>query len=199
MSEIGVKAVHNAIDKRIIEPKPGPRTGKAPRRGLTGARNLPRAEALARDRVPARSGRSEASVRGGRRLSPDAKTIRADDLIIVDVAEARRQVAARMRDLDEAEAAIHRVKGIAGGEPVFKGTRIPVRVIAAMLAQGVDEREILEGYPKLTAKMLRLAWNLVRGASDAGPPEAPFRPRPSSEVEWASIAEGTCSAADPGW
>ena len=117
MSEIGVKAVHNAIDKRIIEPKPGPRTGKAPRRGLTGEDFA--AEAL--DGIGPGSERPIGSVCSRRsKAFPDAKTIRADDLIIVDVAEARRQVAARMRDLDEAEAAIHRVKGIAGGEPVFR-------------------------------------------------------------------------------
>lgn len=40
-------------------------------------------------------------------------------------------------------------KAVLNGEPVFKGTRIPVRLIAAMLEQGADEDELLEGYPKL--------------------------------------------------
>jgi len=39
----------------------------------------------------------------------------------------------------------------------FKGTRIPVRTIAAMLAQGADEEDLLNGYPSLTARMLELA------------------------------------------
>ena len=38
---------------------------------------------------------------------------------------------------------IGRVSGVMGGEPVFKGSRIPVRMINAMLAQGADEGEIL--------------------------------------------------------
>ena len=64
---------------------------------------------------------------------------------------------ARIRDLDEAESVIGRVKGVMGGEPVFKGTRIPVRTVAAMLAQGADEADLLDGYPSLTARMIELA------------------------------------------
>ncbi len=62
-----------------------------------------------------------------------------------------------LNGLDDAEAAIGRVKGVMGGEPVFKGTRIPVRTIAAMLAQGADEADLIEGYPSLTARMIELA------------------------------------------
>ena len=36
---------------------------------------------------------------------------------------------------------------IMGGTPVFKGTRIPVDLVADMLAQGGTAAEILEGYP----------------------------------------------------
>ena len=35
------------------------------------------------------------------------------------------------------------------GTPVFKGTRIPVDLVADMLAQGATPQEILEGYPTL--------------------------------------------------
>lgn len=155
ISGIGVKAVHNAIDKRIVGARPDPRGGKAARRVLTredllrlklwynvGA-NLPAAH---RQRLFAEI-----------EASPGANTVRADDLLIVDIAEARRQVDARLQDLDEAERAVHRVKDIMGGEPVFKGTRIPVHLVASMLAQGAEAAEILEGYPALTPRMLRLA------------------------------------------
>jgi uncharacterized protein (DUF433 family) len=46
---------------------------------------------------------------------------------------------------------------IMGGEPVFCGTRVPVHLIAAQLGQGATEAELLEGYPRLTAEMIRLA------------------------------------------
>ena len=36
---------------------------------------------------------------------------------------------------------------IMGGTPVFKGTRIPVELVAEMLAQGASAGKILEGTP----------------------------------------------------
>lgn len=155
VSGVAVKAVHNAIDKRIVDTKPDPRPSSATRRTLTR-------EDLLRLKLWYGVGSVLAADRRQRLFeaitaTPDAQTVRADDLLIVDVAEARRQLDASIRTLDEAEAAIHREKGVVGGEPVFKGTRIPVRVIAAMLAQGAAAQEILEGYPALTPRMLELA------------------------------------------
>ena len=43
------------------------------------------------------------------------------------------------------------------GIPVFKGTRIPVDLVADMIAQGANGKEILEGYPTLSEEMLSLA------------------------------------------
>jgi uncharacterized protein (DUF433 family) len=46
---------------------------------------------------------------------------------------------------------------IMGGDPVFVGTRVPVHAIAAQLEQGDSEADVLEGYPRLTVEMIRLA------------------------------------------
>lgn len=59
--------------------------------------------------------------------------------------------------LQDAEKIIHSVKGVVGGEPIFKGTRVPVRMIAAMKTQGASTEEIVEGYPSLTERMVELA------------------------------------------
>jgi len=157
VSGIGIKAVHNAIDKRIVDTVPSAvrRAGRIVRRALTG-------EDLLRLKLWYGVGATLPADRRRRlfdeiKAAPTAKTVRADDLLIVDIAEARKQLKARIVDLDEAEAAIGRVKGVMGGEPVFKGTRIPVRMIAAMLAQGAAEAEVLEGYPRLTSRMIELA------------------------------------------
>jgi uncharacterized protein (DUF433 family) len=153
---IAVKAVHNAIDKKIVEPLARESNR---RRALT-------VDDLLRLKLWYGVGTALTAARRKRLFEaiaerPAARTVKADDLLIVDVAEARRQIAARIRDLDEAEAAVHSVKGrytaIMGGEPVFKGTRIPVRMIAAMLDQDVEEDEILEGCPSLTERMLELS------------------------------------------
>jgi uncharacterized protein (DUF433 family) len=46
---------------------------------------------------------------------------------------------------------------IMGGEPVFRGTRVPVHMIAKLVAQGSTQAELLESYPRVTAEMIRLA------------------------------------------
>jgi uncharacterized protein (DUF433 family) len=44
---------------------------------------------------------------------------------------------------------------ILGGEPVFRGTRVPVHLIATLVEQGSMEPEILKAYPRLTPEMIR--------------------------------------------
>ncbi len=52
---------------------------------------------------------------------------------------------------------IARDPGIAGGEPVFQGTRVPLRTVLASLADGDDEAEILRSFPTLTREHVRAA------------------------------------------
>jgi uncharacterized protein (DUF433 family) len=150
LSEIAVKSVHNAIDKRIIASHFG-----RERRELT-------VEDLLRLKLWYGVG-SILSAERRKHLfdtidqNPDADTVRADDYLIVDVARARAQLAARAEALREAEQKIEAVKGVVGGEPVFKGTRVPVRMIAAMKQQGASTAEIVEGYPSVTTRMVELA------------------------------------------
>ena len=44
---------------------------------------------------------------------------------------------------------------ICGGEPVIKGTRIPLRTVLASLAEGAWIDEILEDFPTLTQESIR--------------------------------------------
>jgi uncharacterized protein (DUF433 family) len=151
VSGIGVKSVHNAIDKQII---PGRFTGNRVR-SITD-------DDLLRLKLWYGVG-SILSAERRKRLfdaiadNPDADTVRADDYLIVDVARAREQLAERADALREAEKLISSSRGVVGGEPVFIGTRVPVRAISAMKAQGATNEEIVEGYPALTARMVELA------------------------------------------
>ncbi|WP_065091830.1 DUF433 domain-containing protein [Rhizobium leucaenae] len=150
LSEVAVKSVHNAIDKRIIEAHFG-REGR---------------ELFDEDLLRLKLWYGVGSILSAERRkrlfdtieqNPDADTVRADDYLIVDVARAREQLAARAEALREAEQKIQAVKGVAGGDPVFNGTRVPVRMIAAMKLQGASTAEIVEGYPSVTARMVELA------------------------------------------
>lgn len=52
---------------------------------------------------------------------------------------------------------IVRDPGIAGGQPVFKGTRIPLRTVLASLADGDNEAELLSSFPTLTPEHVQAA------------------------------------------
>ncbi|WP_315927451.1 DUF433 domain-containing protein [Mesorhizobium sp. SP-1A] len=151
VSGIGIKSVHNAIDKRII----GSRLAGHRYRAITD-------DDLLRLKLWYGVG-SILSAERRKRLfetideNPGADTVRADDYLIVDVARAREQLAARADALSEAESVVQKSKGVLGGEPVFKGTRVPVRMIAAMKVQGATTEEIVEGYPSLTTRLVELA------------------------------------------
>jgi uncharacterized protein (DUF433 family) len=46
---------------------------------------------------------------------------------------------------------------ICGGEPVFKGTRVPLRTVLASLADGDTIEEVLTDFPRLRAEGIRAA------------------------------------------
>jgi uncharacterized protein (DUF433 family) len=46
---------------------------------------------------------------------------------------------------------------VCGGQPVFRGTRVPLRTILASLAEGDTPEEILADFPTLTAEDIRAA------------------------------------------
>jgi uncharacterized protein (DUF433 family) len=161
VSGLKLKAVHNAIDKHIVEPVAKGRAAQIGQVKRIGSRFLT-GEDLVRLRVWRGVGDTLSTERRQRLFmaiaaKPNAKTVKADELLIVDIGEARKQVDRGVRDLQAAEAIVIKDKGTLGGEPVFKGTRIPVYGIAAMLDAGATADELLSGYPKLTARMLDLA------------------------------------------
>jgi uncharacterized protein (DUF433 family) len=59
---------------------------------------------------------------------------------------------------------ITRTDAICGGEPVIRGTRIPLRTVLASLAEGDSIHEIMHDYPTLTEDAARAAI-----ASDVNP------------------------------
>jgi uncharacterized protein (DUF433 family) len=151
LTGLTLKAVNNAIDKKTISAVSGEEGGR-----LLDARALV-SLALERrlaDRVApelrrqlfealASSPRNTVSLEGG--------------LVKIDLREPRREVATSLRDLRRARRLVVSDPDIMGGEPVFRGTRVPVHMIAAQLTQGSAPAELLAAYPRLTAEMIRLA------------------------------------------
>lgn len=70
---------------------------------------------------------------------------------------------------------IIRDKGICGGEPVFKGTRVTLRTVLASLADGDSTEEILKDFPSLKAEDVQaaIAFAAASAEEDLPIPEVP--------------------------
>jgi uncharacterized protein (DUF433 family) len=54
------------------------------------------------------------------------------------------------------DEAFERNPQICGGQPVIRGTRVPLRTVLASLAEGASFEEILKDFPTLTEESLRV-------------------------------------------
>ena len=98
------------------------------------------------------------SMRCGAETSAPRKFVSLEGgLLKVDLPEPRRALAASLRDLRRARRLVVGDPEIMGGDPVFRGTRVPVHMIADLRSKGEPEEAILESYPHLTAEMVKLA------------------------------------------
>jgi len=73
------------------------------------------------------------------------------------------------------EDRIIRDKGICGGEPVFKGTRVTLRTVLASLADGDSEADILADFPSLKPEDVHaaIAFAAASAQEDLPVPEVP--------------------------
>lgn len=55
---------------------------------------------------------------------------------------------------------------VCNGKPVIKGTRIPVSVILAQIAQGESWDDLLKGYPELKKEDIQAALLYARASLD---------------------------------
>jgi uncharacterized protein (DUF433 family) len=177
LTRLSIKAVNNAIDKNMVPAVVRAGAGESGRfldqRGLLA---LALEYRLANRFFPdLRRRLFDALV-----ASPRKAVVSLDEgLVTVDLQEPRRDLAASLRALRRARSLVVTDSEILGGEPVFRGTRVPVHAIAAMLEQGSTEAEILEAYPRITAEMVRLAPAYAQAYPIRGRPRSqPWRDRP---------------------
>jgi len=60
---------------------------------------------------------------------------------------------------------------VLAGEPVFRGTRVPLRQVASLFRKGVSEKEIVEDFPQLSARDLAYARLFSRFGEKPGRPK----------------------------
>jgi uncharacterized protein (DUF433 family) len=152
LTGLPLKAVNNAIDKKTIAAVPGEQGGR-----LLDARALVSLSIERRlsDRIATPELRRK--VFDALTSAPRNVLSLEGGLIKIDLRAPRRELAASMRDLRRARRLVVSDPQILGGDPVFRGTRVPVHMIAELIAQGPTPAQLRESYPRLTAEMIRLA------------------------------------------
>jgi uncharacterized protein (DUF433 family) len=173
LTRMPVKAVNNAIDKKTVPSVAGDRAGHTTRLlDLTGLISLALEQRLA-DRFTPELRREIF----GLLKHMSRQTLSLDDgLLTIDLSKPRRELAASIWRLRRACQMVNSDPDNMGGDPVFRGTRVQVHLIATLLAKGSTESELLEDYPRLTAEMIRLA--PIYAAA------YPLRGRPRAEHPW---------------
>ena len=154
LTRLSLKAVNNAIDKQTIPATTGKRAGHATRLlDLRALMSLTLEHRLADRFVPElrRAVFEALNDTRGNTMSLEGGFLQ------LDLREPRRALASALRALRRARALVMTDPDIMGGDPVFGGTRVPVHAIAAQLAQGDTEADVLGGYPGLTPEMVRAA------------------------------------------
>jgi uncharacterized protein (DUF433 family) len=104
----------------------------------------------------------------------DAVVLTEGSAVVIQVKSVRLELDLDLRKLERAEGMIVSDPEIMRGTPVYRGTRIPVDLIADMLSQGATPEEILAGYPALDREKVELAPLYVQAFPRRGRPA--FRP-----------------------
>ena len=154
LTRLSVKAVNNAIDRKTIRTVPGRRAGLTTRLLDHAALMSLALERRLADRFAPELRRA---VFDALATAPRNSVSLDGGFLTIDLREPRRELSALLRELRRARDVVVSDPGIMGGDPVFRGTRVPVHLIATLLGQGSTEADVLEGYPRLTAEMVQLA------------------------------------------
>jgi uncharacterized protein (DUF433 family) len=162
-------AVHKAIDSRLIRPRSA-RAGASARRLLTKEQLIYlhlEAEGLRLLPVGTRREIAESIQR-----SPKTEKLPVANgtALLIEIGASRRAVEGQLKHLARVEQMVVSDPEIMHGTPVFQGTRIPVDLVADMLAQGATAEEILEGYPTLNKEKIAIAPLYVRAFPRRGRP-----------------------------
>ena len=171
LTNLPIRTVRRLIDWRLIRPR-RLQTGRSVQRLLSweqlvylrleaeGLALLPVAER----RKIAKQIEADAGI--------DAIFVSEGRALLIQVKTVRKELDERLKKLELAESVIVIDPETMRGTPVYRGTRIPVELIADMLNQGARIDEILEGYPALDREKIELAPLYVQAFPRRGRPAA---------------------------
>jgi uncharacterized protein (DUF433 family) len=169
VANLPLKSVHKLMDIRLVRPVRR-RVGGRVQRFLSAEQLLYlRVEGEGVRLLPI-DARREVALAIEKSPRADVVRLKEGQAVAIHLKEARKRVAKDLGRLKKAEAMAVSDAEILRGTPVYRGTRIPVGLVANMLAQGATPKEIVEGYPSLKAEMVELAPLYVKAFPRRGRP-----------------------------
>lgn len=108
-----------------------------------------------------------------RRSAEPARCERGILSYVVDVRAVADRIDAKLARYRDAMALVVEDEAVQGGAGTFRGTRILVHQIAALLARGASTAELREDYPRLTPAMIAAAPIYARAHPRRGRPRKP--------------------------
>ena len=140
LTRMPLKAVHNAIDKKTVALTADTRAGHKTRLlDLRALMSLALERRLTERVAPDLRREIFGALTDPRRTSVSVE----GGLIKIDLREPRRELTRSIHDLRRACELVHSDPNTTGGAPVFRGTRIQVHMIAALLERGSAPEELL--------------------------------------------------------
>jgi uncharacterized protein (DUF433 family) len=180
IAEVSPDTIRAALEKKAVTPSHKQKTGKAVRHHFSVGDVL-LLKLLAEFPFPLTKADKDALAqilaRGYRNAAPwywhGADLVyRSGDLqIFVQCKSFRRTVAKNLEVYRWGRRRVVSSSDVLAGEPVFRGTRIPVQHVAWLFRKGVPEAEIAEDFPTLSSRDLAYARLVARFG------ERPGRPR----------------------
>lgn len=171
LADLPIRTVRRLIDRRLIRPR-RLQTGRSVQRLLSWEQLVYlRLEAEGLGLLPVAERRKIA-----KQIEADAGidvvSLSEGSALLIQVKAVRNELDERLKRLERAESVIVEDSETMRGTPVYRGTRIPVALIADMLNQGASIDEILEGYPALDREKIELAPLYVQAFPRRGRPAA---------------------------
>ena len=180
IAEVSPETIRTALEKKSVKPSHQRKTGKAVRHQFSVGDVL-FIKLLAEFPFPLskhdKHSLAEVLARGNRRASPwsvkgvDLVYRSGDVQLSVQCKPFRKIVERNLATFRWGRTRVVSSPEVLGGEPVFRGTRVSLRQVAALFRKDVSEKEIIEDFPQLSARDLAYA----RLFSHLG--EKPGRPR----------------------
>jgi uncharacterized protein (DUF433 family) len=180
IAEVSPETIRTALDKKSVTPSYKRKTGKAVRHQFSIGDVL-LVKALVEFPFPLskedKLSLAQILAHGDRRAErwsregADLVYRSGDTQILFECKVFRQKVARNLSAFRWGRRRVVSVPDVLGGEPVFRGTRIPLQHVASLFRKGIPEKEIAEDLPALTARDLAYA----RLFSRLG--EKPGRPR----------------------